>query len=99
MVRNHRWAFVALVLIALLAGSAGRVGAQDEGERHHPDTGREPLKGTWQNMITPNDCATGAPAPISFPAIASFSGGGTSLSIGASTPPAARTAVLGTWIK
>jgi hypothetical protein len=35
------------------------------------------LEGTWQSVVTPRDCVTGAPAPFSFKALTTFMQGGT----------------------
>ena len=39
--------------------------------------GGQTLVGTWQTVVTPRDCATGAPSPNSFPGILTFNHGGT----------------------
>lgn len=41
------------------------------------DESSQTLVGTWQSVVTPRDCQTGAPAPSSFKALTTFNQGGT----------------------
>jgi hypothetical protein len=50
------------------------------------------LVGTWQTVVTPRNCSTGAPAPVTFPGILTFNQGGTMT--GTST---AVSSVYGVW--
>jgi hypothetical protein len=50
------------------------------------------IEGVWQTVVTPRNCASGAPLGVTFPGILMFSQGGTMT--GTST---AVTSVYGTW--
>lgn len=54
--------------------------------------GGRTLVGTWQTVVTPRICATGAPLPVTFPGILTFEQGGTMT--GTST---AVSSVYGVW--
>jgi len=74
--------FVAVILVG--TGSRG-VSAQEW-------KGGRTIVGTWQTVVTPRVCATGAPLPITFPGILTFEQGGTMT--GTST---AVSSVYGVW--
>src|SRR5262249_3184358 len=97
--KNVRRSIVTLVVIGCMTCLSTAARASEHRQHDQDRNGGEPIKGTWQNIVTPQNCSTGAPAPVSFPALASLSAGGTSLSMGSSTPAASRTHVFGIWTK
>jgi hypothetical protein len=101
MTRTIQRLFLTFSVIGLVVCLADFAIADDQPQREfeREESRNEPITGTWWNLITPYNCSTGTPAPVSFPALASYSGGGTSLSMGSSAPPASRTHVLGAWTK
>jgi len=54
------------------------------------------LTGTWDTVVTPRVCATGA-AITSFQSVGSFNQGGTFSGITSGMPPTARTSERGVW--
>jgi hypothetical protein len=90
----RRAARARVLCITLLATSiasvlATTVYAGDEGK----------IEGAWQNTVSPYDCTTGTPFPVTIPAIVLFNGGGTFLSQGAPNNPARQPVALGAWEK
>jgi hypothetical protein len=69
-------ACVALTL-AVPQASAGH--DNDDPEYRHRGDASVPrgLQGVWQVKLTPKDCTTGVPAPVSFPALFTFHADGT----------------------
>ncbi|MDI1241744.1 MAG: hypothetical protein PSX80_07465 [bacterium] len=76
----------ASVFVAALVGISPRVTSAQQLK------GTRTLVGTWQTVVTPRICATGAPLPATFPGILTFNEGGTMT--GTST---AASSVYGVW--
>ncbi|MEP7214453.1 MAG: hypothetical protein ABI791_15355 [Acidobacteriota bacterium] len=77
---------VTSVFAAILIGIGSSAVAAQEWK------GGRTLVGTWQTVVTPRICATGAPLPVTFPGILTFEQGGTMT--GTST---AVSSVYGVW--
>ena len=85
--KNQLCSFVLTsVFAAILIGIGSSAAAAQEWK------GGRTLVGTWQTVVTPRICATGAPLPVTFPGILTFEQGGTMT--GTST---AVSSVYGVW--
>jgi hypothetical protein len=60
-------------------------------------SGRHALEGTWRVEITIRNCQTGTPVRAPFPAMATFSRGGTVITSDSSIPPSLRGTGHGRW--
>src|SRR5215203_6339808 len=79
--RNLKQTFVICLAIAIpLTIGTGLVPAQNKGDRQSSDllatVSGNSLEGTWQSVVTPRDCQSGAPAPFTFKALTTFMAGG-----------------------
>ena len=75
---------VAIAAVILIGGQTAASAQEWKGGRT--------IVGTWQTVVTPRICATGAPLPATFPGILTFEQGGTMT--GTST---AVSSVYGVW--
>jgi hypothetical protein len=86
-------AHAALVLVT----AALAVGAAQDPSPGQPAFDSRKIEGTWRVQITPVNCQTGNQAAPTFPALATFGGGGTVVTSDGSLSPTSRGAGHGIW--
>ena len=86
--------FLCTILVLMATAMSADSKDRDDDDRRE---GRPGLEGSWRVQITVRNCQTGDPLRGAFPAMASFSRGGTVLTSDSSIPPALRGTGHGTW--
>ena len=85
---------MVLAVLVISTLTLGLVSAQDETKSQNGGGGR--LEGTWDAQVTIRNCQTGG-AIRTFPAIGTFTSGGTMLNSDSGTPQALKTPGHGVW--